>query len=305
MKVLVTGSSGFLAGYLIPALSSDGASIVGIDIAPPPPAIESLGTFYRGDIASPHDVYRVMATEHATHVVHLASILAGPCEENPTRGFAINFGSTLTLLDAGSATGVERFIFASSIAVFGRGLVEPVSNDAPKEPATIYGQTKLACEQVLEWYRNKRNLSGIALRFPWVFGPGRERGITALYSSKLLDAIAKGERLVIDNPEETGDWLYVKDAVRALQLGIRGSDNHRTAYNIMGGVHAIRDVLDIAEKVAGTSLVEYRKGGGAKSPYPSEYDDSCARDEMGWAPAYSIEEAVRDHIATVRRQHGQ
>ena len=211
MKVLVTGSSGFIAGYLIPALATEGAEIVGFDLAPPPDLIADKGSFYRGDLSATRDLYRVMATERPTHIVHLASVLAGPCEENPPRGFAINFESTVTLLEAATAVGTNGFVLASSISVFGRGVPEPVADDAPKDPATIYGKTKLASEQVLDWYRQKKGIQGIALRFPWVFGPGRERGITALYSSKLLDAVARREPLVIYNPDETGYVLIRND----------------------------------------------------------------------------------------------
>ncbi len=299
VKVLVTGSSGFIGSYLIPELHRGGAQIAGIDLAPPPATISACGTYYRGDLSSPRDLYRVLAVERPTHVVHLASILAGPCEENPSRGFEVNFGSTLTLLDAASAVGVRHFVLASSISVFGRGLPEPVADDAPKEPATIYGKTKLASEQVLDWYRKKREIEGIALRFPWVFGPGRERGITALYSSKLLDAVARKEPLVVESPDERGDWLYVKDVVRALQIALSVKGQGQVGYNIMGGVYSIRDVLTIAKELYPEAAIEFRPGGTPQSPYPSAYDDSRARDELGWKAQYPIREAVRDHIETV------
>lgn len=299
MKVLITGSSGFIASYLIPELHRGGAQIAGFDLAAAPKAISTYGTYYRGDLSSPRDLYRVLAVERPTHVVHLASILAGPCEDNPSRGFEVNFGSTLTLLDAASAVGVRHFVLASSISVFGRGLPEPVADDAPKEPATIYGKTKLASEQVLDWYRKKRDLEGIALRFPWVFGPGRERGITALYSSKLLDAVARREPLVIENPEEKGDWLYVKDVIRALQIALSAKGQAQTGYNIMGGVYSIRDVLTIAKELIPEAAVEFRPGGVAQSPYPSAYDDSKARQELGWKTQYPIRDAVRDHLEAV------
>ena len=299
MKVLITGSSGFIAAYLIPALASEGTEIVGFDLAPAPDGIADKGVFYRGDLSAPRDLYRVMAAERPTHIVHLASILAGPCEDNPPRGFAVNFESTLTLLDAATAVGTEGFVLASSISVFGRGLPEPVSDDAPKDPATIYGKTKLASEQVLDWYRRKKGIGGIALRFPWVFGPGRERGITALYSSKLLDAVARREPLVIENPDETGDWLYVKDTIRALRMALTSKDQPQVGYNIMGGVHSIREVLSLAKEVVPEAQIEFREGGAAQSPYPSAYDDSRAREELGWKPHYSIAEAVADHIETV------
>jgi nucleoside-diphosphate-sugar epimerase len=77
---------------------------------------------------------------------------------------------------------------------------EPVKDDAPKNPSNVYGQTKLACEHLLHWYARQRGVDGRAVRFTWVFGPGRTTGITALYSSLLLDAIAQDQPLEVVNP---------------------------------------------------------------------------------------------------------
>lgn len=305
MNVLVTGAGGFIASYLIPKLVEEGASVVGFDIAPMPKALEGFAqkiTWVRGDLSSSEDLYRLFLEHKPTHIVHLASILAGPCEENPIRGYSINFMSTAVLLDAAMKTGVSRFVMTSSISVFGKDASEPVADDGPKNPATVYGQTKLASEHLLKWYREKHGLSVCALRFPWVFGPGRKRGITALYSSKLLDAVAQGEALDIGNPNERGDWLYVRDASKALLTALHAKDHSQVAYNIMGGVYSIRDVLGVAKTVQPDARIRYQDTGESSSPYPSAYDDSCARRDLDWKPDYTIEQSVREHIEIVRKQ---
>lgn len=305
MTVLITGAGGFIASYLIAELIDEGAQIIGFDIAPKPEALERMGeklTWIRGDLSSSADLYRVFLEHKPTHIVHLASILAGPCEENPVRGFSINFLSTATLLDAALRCQVERFIMTSSISVFGKDAPEPVQNDEKKNPATVYGQTKLASEHLMRWYKEKHGLSVCALRFPWVFGPGRERGITALYSSKLLDAVARGESLEIPNPDECGDWLYVKDASMALRSALKNSNHSSTTFNIMGSLHSIREVMEIAKAFRPNTRIQYSQEGKAASPYPTAYDDSLARKELGWKPNYSIQDAVREHIETVEKR---
>ncbi|MBW1708445.1 MAG: NAD(P)-dependent oxidoreductase [Deltaproteobacteria bacterium] len=302
VKVLVTGAGGFIASYLIPELLDLGAEVVAFDIAKNPAGLEGIRDriiYVRGDLASPADLYRTMMTYRPTEVFHLGSILAGPCDDNPIQGFKINFESTMTLLDASRALNVRRFVMISSIAVFGKDAVEPVQDEAVKNPANVYGQTKLASEHMLLWYARQHGLDTRALRFAWVFGPGRKTGITALYSSLLLDAIANDESLEVTNPDETGDWLYVKDAVKAILTVWQAKEPGQRIYNVAGGVHSIRDVIEIAKQIKPGARITLREGGAAASPYPSAYDDQVFRKETGFKPDYTIEKAVREHLEIV------
>ena len=302
MRVLVTGGAGFIGTYLVPRLVHRGYDVIVFDMAADPHMLSTVIdriVYIRGDLGSPSDVYRVMMTHRPEGIFHLGAILAGPCEENPTRGFQVNFGSTQALLDAAVAIKARKFFMVSSISVFGRDAVEPVRDDAPKNPETIYGQTKLAGEHLLLWYARKHGIDTCALRFTWVFGPGRTTGITALYSSLILDAIARGEEIVVPNPEERGDWLYVKDAVKAILMVWDQTALKQRIYNISGSVHSIREVVAMAANHRPRSRVILKEGGKSLSPYPVAYDDSAARNEFGWRPDYAIEEAVKEHLSLV------
>jgi UDP-glucose 4-epimerase len=305
MRVLVTGGAGFIGSYLVPALLARGYAVTVFDAAPEPASLATHRDridYVRGDLRSPSDLYRIMMACRPDGVFHLAAILAGPCEEDPVRGFEVNFDSTRVLLDACVAQRARKFFMVSSISVFGRDAPEPVADDAPKNPETIYGQTKLACEHLLRWYARKRALDTGALRFTWVFGPGRTTGITALYSSLMLDAIARGEPVDIANADECGDWLYVKDAVKAILALWDASDPRQRIFNIAGGVHSIREVVDIARKLRPDARVSLAQASRTLSPYPTAYDDGAARSELGWKPDYTIEAAVAEHLSTVSSQ---
>jgi UDP-glucose 4-epimerase len=301
MRVLVTGGAGFIGAYLVPALLQRGYEVTVFDAAAPAALAfrRDQVQYIRGDLGAPADVYRAMISCRPQGVFHLGAILAGPCEENPQRGFAVNFGSTQVLLDASVALGVRKFFLVSSISVFGRDAREPVADDAVKNPETIYGQTKLACEHLLQWYAAKRGLDACALRFTWLFGPGRTTGITALYSSLILDAIARGEPVTVPNPDERGDWLYVKDAVKAILALWDASGLRQRIFNVAGGVHSIREVVGIACRLRPDARVELASGGASLSPYPTAFDDSAARRELGFQPDYTIEQAVAEHLRTV------
>lgn len=302
MRALVTGAAGFIGSNLIPNLLEKGFEVVAFDLASEAPALKNVSdkiTYIRGNLGSTTDLYRVMAAEKITDIFHLGALLAGPCEENPINGFQVNFESAHVLLDAAAALNINRFVMLSSIAVFGRDAPEPVRDDAVKNPETIYGQTKLACEHLLLWYARQRGVDARALRLTWVFGPGRTTGITALYSSLILDAFALGRPMEIPNPEERGDWLYIKDAVAAIWALWEAEKLSQRIYNIAGGVHAIRDVVEIARKIKPAAPVTLVGGSKSLSPYPVAYDDGPARRDLGWAPAYTIESAVREHIRIV------
>lgn len=302
MRVLVTGGAGFIGSYLVPQLLDRGYEVIVFDLAADPQALRPVMSriqYVRGDLGSPLDLYRTMTAYRPEGVFHLGAVLAGPCEENPIRGFQINFGSTQVLLDAALALKAKKFFMVSSISVFGRDALEPVGDAAPKNPETIYGQTKLAAEHLLSWYARKHGLDTCGLRFTWVFGPGRTTGITALYSSLILDAIARGEEIVVPNAAERGDWLYVKDAVKAIMMVWDQTNLTQRIFNIAGGVHSIRDVVTMAKKYRPQARVILKEGGRSLSPYPVSYDDSAARKEFGWAPDFTIDDAVQEHLKLV------
>ena len=302
MKLLVTGGAGFIGSYLVPRLLKEGMEVIVLDLASEPAALAAVQekiTYVRADLGSSADLYRAMLTHRPEGVFHLGAILAGPCEENPVLGFEVNFLSTQTLLDASVALKVKRFFMVSSISVFGRDVEEPVADQAVKNPETIYGQTKLASEHLMLWYNRKHGLDTRALRFTWVFGPGRTTGITALYSSFILDAMAVGKPLHIPNPDERGDWLYIQDAIKAILTLWNAQEPKQRMYNVAGGVHSIREVVGIAKKFRPNAQVTFQEGGKNLSPYPAAYDDSVARKEIGWKPDYSIQRAVQEHIEVV------
>jgi len=305
MRLLVTGGTGFIGSYLVKKLANQGMEVIVFDCGRDTSSLSEVQGRYQlvpGDLASPPEVFSAVLENEVTDIFHLASLLAGTCEKRPFAGLNVNLKGTFNLLEAARMGKVKKFVFVSSISVFGKDVPEPVDDDAPKNPSTIYGITKLASEHLCRWYSNKHNLDIRAVRFPWVFGPGRERGITALYSSLLLDRIARGQTVQIRNPDERGDWLYIKDAVKALWLVWKSSRPKRRIYNISGEVHSIREVMETAKTVVPDAVIRYDDTKTSLSPYPSSYNDEWARKELGWAPSFSMEEAVRDHIQSVRNQ---
>ncbi|MDE0522348.1 MAG: NAD(P)-dependent oxidoreductase [Boseongicola sp.] len=303
MKVLVTGATGFIGSYLVPALADQGSNVVATDIVAEPRWITSReGVEYRRvDLCRDPDVRELVFQARPDKVVHLAGLLFEACEEAPSRGFQVNLMATLSLLEACVAGDVARFVMTSSPSVFGRGLAEPVADDAERLPETVYGQTKLACEHLLDRYRRVHGLSVGAVRFPWVYGPGRTTGLSAEHSSFLLDAIARDETAIVRNADQVGDWLYVRDAIKALILLLECDDDPPVTYNIASGIHSVADAMAVAQELFPDARVEIRKAPGADYPYASSFDDTRARKRIGWNPDYSIRRGFKEHVEEVRR----
>jgi UDP-glucose 4-epimerase len=301
MRILVTGGGGFIGAHLVRALLAQGDEVTAFDLTSRPSLPDGLRNldYVRGDCGSAVDLYRVAASRKIEGIFHLAALMAGPCEEDPPAAFRANFRSTQILLDAAVTCGIRRFFFMSSIAVYDPAQPEPVPHEGEKNPPNIYGQTKLAGEHLVLWYTRNKGIDGRGIRPTWVWGPNRRHGLTTLYTTDMLNRIAAGGDVHIDNPEERGDWLYVHDCVRAALLVWNAASPGERFYTVCGGVHSIREVAEIAARYCPGTRVSFAEKAADPSPYAVYFDDSPARRDLGWAPGYPIDAAVRDHLSVV------
>lgn len=250
MKILVTGGAGFIGSHLCEHLIRDGHCVTVIDdlndyYSPNLKrenlrSIQSVGpvAFHDVDITNENAVADVFRGSKPEAVIHLAA-RAGvrPSLEQPLLYERVNVHGTLVLLELSRATGVKKFLFASSSSIYGISNQVPFSEDDHFNlPISPYAATKIAGEKLCYTYSHLYGIQATCLRFFTVYGP-RQRPDLAI--RKFADRIANGHRIQVYGDGSTGrDYTFVEDIVG----GIAAALLYDCKYDIfnLGNAHPVR-----------------------------------------------------------------
>lgn len=208
MRVLVTGSSGYIGPHLVAALMDRGDFVVGLD------RVRSAGVephlFIEGDLTDGESIGKALA--HGIDlVVHLAAARAdwGLSDAEYIRD---NVTATEQLIDAGQAAGVDRWVFYSTVGVFGPSDI-PIDDSAPRSPEGIYGETKAAAEGLLDDLSDQNpELAVTVIRPSAVYGPGNPDNTNVF---RLIDAIYRRRFVMIGDGANTKTMSYLPNLIEA------------------------------------------------------------------------------------------
>ena len=293
MRIVVTGGAGFLGSLVVEELleHDEYDEIVTLDLAPARVQHNRVSSVV-GNLTDP-DALQKAVTEDTAAIFHLAAVLSGGSEEDFDLAMQVNVDGTRALLEAARAVSAARtktgggepvrFVFTSSLAVFGGAVPNVVPETWAEQPDSTYGAFKAVGELLVNEYSRKQFVDGRICRLPTIsVRPGVPNSAASSFASGIIREPLAGIRAECPVPHETRMWLSsprtaVTNLVHAMKLpGDRFGDWR--GLNIPGISVTVGEMLESLERVGGPqarSLVSDepdQRVMGIVCSWPGEFD---------------------------------
>ena len=323
-RIMIAGGAGYIGSHAAKSVRLAGREpIVFDDLSSGREHAVRWGPLVRGDIRDA-DAVRAAIREHRPDAVmqFAARIEVGEGETNPAHFYDNNVAGTLNLVRVMLEEGVKNLVFSSTCAIYGDPERLPLTEDLPKRPVSVYGRTKLMCEQMLEDMARAHGLNFAALRYFNAAGadPDGEIGEehepeTHLIPNAIKAAVGLGGPMKLfgtDYPTPDGtcirDFIHVTDLAEAHILALDRIAENKTSLQLNLGVgkgRTVREVLKAVEAATGRAvpvLESARRPGDAVALYS---DPTNVTRTLGWRPRLSdIDTIVTTAWAFHRRAWG-
>ncbi|MGB2712509.1 MAG: NAD-dependent epimerase/dehydratase family protein [Conexibacter sp.] len=315
-SVFVTGAYGLLGSWLTRALVARGdrVTVLQRDRAPRSAllldSVQDRVDVVHGDLNDAGLVARALGEQEVDTVFHLAAqTIVGTANRSPLATFESNVRGSWTLLEACRLHGARRVLVAASDKAYGASATLPYREQMPLEPRYPYDVSKAATDLIARSYWHTFGLPVAVTRFANLYGGG-DLNRSRLIPEAIGAALAGRAPLIRSDGTPERDFLYVEDAVDAylrLADALDGDAARGEAFNAGGGApHAVRDVVALICKLAGTDVEPDVRGSGTP---PGEIDRqwvdaSKLRALTGWEPRVGLEEGLARTLAWYR-QHPQ
>jgi UDP-glucose 4-epimerase len=305
--VAVTGSAGFIGSHLCDHLLAGGHRVVGVDnmatgrrenlaTAQDDGAFTFIGVDIRDDaLLEPFEL-------HGPEVVMHLAAQSGvrPSLEDPDHDASVNILGSLNVLRCAAAAGARKIVYAASGGtIYGEPSDLPVTETRAtgSHPQSPYGISKKAVLEYLDFYAAQRSLDFTALALGNVYGPRQdpdgEAGVISIFASALLSG---RQPVVFGDGEQTRDYVYVHDTVRAFVLALDRAPH--TLVNIGTGIEtSVNQIHEMLASIVGVSP-DARSG-----PQPAgelrriALDNRLASSALGWSPTTGLEDGLRETVA--------
>lgn len=314
MHILITGAGGMIGRKLTDALIArgtlQGQAITGltlVDLTAPPLPTGVPGAALAADLSDPAAAPALLDTRPDV-IFHLAAIVSGEAEADLAKGYAVNLHGTLSLCEAIAALPDyrPRFVFTSSIAVFGAPLPDVIGDDVQPRPLTSYGAQKLMGETLINDLSRKGVLDGISLRLPTIcIRPGKPNAAASGFYSSILREPLVGQPANLPVPDTTRHWFASPRAAVGFLLHAAEIDltplGQSRALNLPGVDATVGDQIAALGRIAGpqaTALIERNPDQTVQTivgGWPQAFDPARAR-SLGFAAEPDMDTIIRAHI---------
>ena len=292
MKVLVTGGSGFIGSHVVDSVCARDHEVRIFDLVPSP-YHDDVDTVL-GDLCDPDDVAR--ALEGCDAVVHLAAIAdVDRVAQDPALTDRVNVHGTQTLLEGVRDCGIGRFVYASTIWVYGDAAgPEALDEDTPLDhPKHFYTATKIAGEMYTVSYGELYDVEWTILRFGIPYGPrARPTAVVPAFTAKAL----AGQPLTIaGDGTQSRRFVYVEDLAEGVAASLVPAAANRV-YNLVGRENtSVRAIARAVRDVVGDVPIVHIEGRAGDLRGGNISGERAAR-ELGWEPTTAFVDGVRRYV---------
>ena len=310
MAIMITGGTGFIGAHLARRLLQAGETVVLFDAQPDRQAIQDIldrVTVVRGDVTVLQDLLHAIKAHRVERVVHLAYIVGQENEQHPPRALHINCVGTNNVFEAARLEGLQRVVWASSVAVYGPRSAygkADLDEDDPPQPTRVYGACKLFNEHMAEHYFHAFQVEHLALRPSVVYGPGRLRG-SAQFMQEWIEQAAVGGHVTIPAGDEQDTWSYVEDVAEAFSLAVRAAHvPERHIFNIGGDFQARRALGTYLKTLVPDAQIDITTEVSESGYRSARHINSRIAEALEFRPQWPLERGVRSTVNWARQRAG-
>ena len=318
MKVLITGGGGFIGYRLALALLNKGtlsnaegqqepiSQITLFDMAFPE-NVDSRLKCVKGDLNDIACVEGALGGDTGA-VFHLASVVSGGAEADFELGYKVNLDGTRGLLDASRKQATPpRFVFTSSVAIFGGELPEVLDDGTTPNPQGSYGAQKVICEYLVTDYSRKGYIDGRSLRLPTIsVRPGKPNLAASSFASGIIREPLNGVPAICPVGRDAKIWLLspgkvIESLIHAYELPSSAWGVNRVV-NLPGNTAVVGDMIDTLRRIAGdkvADLIEIKPEPRIEAlvnSWPARFKNDRAL-KMGFSADKDVESIIRGYIA--------
>lgn len=299
MRILITGGAGFIGSHLAEHFSKENEVIILDDLSNG--RKENLSGIKARLVVGKIEDKQLLRKicKKIDYIFHEAA-LSGVQQsmENPELTIETNIKGTLNLLEEALSAGVKKIVFASSASVYGDNSINPKTEELPQNPLSPYAISKLCGEHFMKMFYKEYGLRTTCLRYFNVFG--KRQNPNSPYAAAIPIFIKKAlegkEITIFGDGNQTRDFVYVKDVVKANALALEKGDGE--TYNICTGKETTinnlaEEIISITKSKSKIIHLEGRKGEIRKSVG----DWRKAKKELGWTPEFSLKKGLFEMIS--------